>query len=174
MFVLINGAFGIGKTSVARELRALLAGSAIYDPEPAGVALQRLVRPRPSDFQDLSSWRRLTVAAARGVAAFRSPVIIPMTFSNLDYLAEIRKGLARSDRPILHFCLTAPVDVVRERLRRRGEPVEDPRWSWVHRRAAECCQAHQDSLFATQVPTESRPSSAVAADLAARVRQVLS
>ena len=57
MFVLINGAFGVGKSAVAQELRALLPGSIIYDPEPVGVALQRFVRPRPSDFQDLPSWR---------------------------------------------------------------------------------------------------------------------
>ena len=174
MFVLINGAFGVGKSAVARELRALLPGSVIYDPEPVGVALQRLVRPRPSDFQDLPSWRRLTVAAARGIATLRTPVIIPMTFSNVDYLAEIQRGLAKSDRTLLHFCLTAPLDVVRERLRHRGEHAEDPRWSWVHRRAAECCVAHQSASFGTHVPTESRPSSAVAADLAARVGQARS
>jgi predicted kinase len=169
VFILINGSFGIGKSSVARELRRLLPGSVIYDPEPVGVVLQRLRPRRVPDFQDLPSWRRLTVAAARGVAAFRSVVIIPMTFSNVGYLIEIQGGLAKSDRPILHFCLTAPLDVVRERLRRRGEPVDDPRWSWVHRRAAECCEAHQSATFGTHVPTESRSSSAVAADLAARV-----
>ena len=169
MFVLINGAFGVGKSAVARELRALLPGSVIYDPEPAGVLLQRIVRPRPSDFQDLPSWRRLTVAAARGVSALRTPVIIPMTFSNIDYLSEIQVGLAKSGRPILHFCLTAPLEIVRQRLRNRGEPPDDPRWSWVHRRAAECCAAHQDSSFATHVATESCSVSAVAAELAARI-----
>ena len=169
MFILINGAFGIGKSSVARELRTQLPGSVVYDPEPVGVALQRRVWPRPSDFQDLPSWRRLTVAAARCIAAVRTPVIIPMTFSNIGYLSEMQAGLARSGQPILHFCLTAPLEIVRQRLRSRGEPVDDPRWSWVHRRAAECCLAHQDSLFATHVPTESLPPSAVAADLAYRV-----
>ena len=169
MFVLINGAFGIGKTSVARELRDLLPGSVIYDPEPVGVVLQRLHWRRVSDFQDLPSWRRLTVAAARAVAAFRTPVIVPMTCSNIDYLSEIQAGLARSGQPILHFCLTAPLEIVRERLRSRGEPVDDPRWSWVHRRAAECCLAHQSSMFATHVPTESRLPPAVAAELAHRV-----
>ena len=169
MFVLINGAFGVGKSSVARELRARLPGSMIYDPEPIGVVLQRLVRPRPSDFQDLPSWRRLTVVAARCAAAMRSPVIIPMAFSNIDYLAEIQAGLAKSGQPILHFCLTAPLEIVRERLRRRGEPMDDPRWSWVHRRAEECCAAHQRPDFATHVPTESRSLSVVAAELAERV-----
>lgn len=34
--ILINGSFGVGKTSVARALRARLAHSAIYDPEVVG------------------------------------------------------------------------------------------------------------------------------------------
>ena len=169
MFVLINGAFGVGKTSVARELRPLVPGSVIYDPEPVGVVLQRLHRRPVSDFQDLALWRRLTVTAARVLAAVRSPVIIPMTFSNVDYLDEIRVGLSRSGQPVLHFCLTAPLDVIRERLTRRGEPMGEPQWAWVHRRAEECCSAHQAGFFATRVSTDSRAPSAVAADLAARI-----
>jgi chloramphenicol 3-O-phosphotransferase len=169
MFVLINGAFGVGKTSVARELRRLVPGSVIYDPEPVGVVLQQVHRRPVSDFQDLALWRRLTVTAARALAAVRSPVIIPMAFSNADYLNEIRAGLAMSGQPVLHFCLTAPLDVLRERLTRRGEPLGEPRWAWVHRRAEECCSAHEDALFATHVSTDSRPPSAVAADLAERI-----
>jgi predicted kinase len=169
MFVLINGAFGVGKTSVARELRSRVRGSVIYDPEPIGVVLQRVPRRRVSDFQHLAAWRRLTVAAARTLAALRSPVIIPMTFTEIAYLEEVRAGLARSGRPVRHFCLTAPLDVVRDRLARRGEPQGDPRWAWVHRRAEECCAAHQSASFATHVSTDVRTPSDVAADLAARI-----
>ena len=170
MFVLINGAFGVGKTSVARELRRRVPGSVIYDPEPIGVVLQRVRLRRVSDFQHLAAWRRVTVAAARTLAAVRAPVIIPMTFTEIAYLEEVRAGLARSGRPVLHFCLTAPLEVVRDRLARRGEPHGDPRWAWVHRRAEECCAAHQGASFATHVSTDRRPPSGVAADLAARIR----
>jgi len=118
----------------------------------------------------LASWRRFTVAAARCIAAVRSPVIIPMAFSNAEYLEEIRTGLARSGRPFLHFCLTASLDVIRQRLTDRGEPIGEARWAWVHRRAAGCCLAQQSESFATLVATASRPAAAVAADLAGRVR----
>jgi predicted kinase len=172
MFVLINGSFGIGKTTVARELRALLPGSVIYDPEPVGVVLQRICLRPISDFQNLRLWRYLTIAVPRGIAGVRRPVIIPMTFSDIGYLEEIRAGLAASGQPVLHFCLTAPLAVVRQRLRDRGEPMEQSRWAWVHRRAAECCSAHRSAAFATHVAAESRPPSAVAADLAERVTRV--
>ena len=51
MFVLINGAFGIGKSTVARELRSLLPRSVIFDPEWVGLALQRMPGSKPSDFR---------------------------------------------------------------------------------------------------------------------------
>ena len=44
MFVLINGAFGIGKSTVARELGSLLPRSVIFDPEWVGLGLQRSQR----------------------------------------------------------------------------------------------------------------------------------
>ena len=111
----------------------------------------------------------LSVAGARCVAAVRTHVLIPMSFSNRTYLDEIRAGLAKSGRPVFHFCLTAPIDVVRQRLRARGEPEGDPRWRWVHRRAAECCEAHQGAAFAIHVPTEQSSAAVIAAELAARI-----
>jgi predicted kinase len=170
MFVLINGAFGIGKSTVARELRSLLPGSVIFDPEWIGLALQRTLGSKVSDFQDLASWRRMTVLGARCVVAFRCPVIIPMAFSNREYLDEVRLGLAKSGRPVRHFCLTASIEVVRERLKARGEPMGDSVWSWVHRRAAECCVAHQSPVFGTHIPTDKRSPAMIAFELAALVK----
>jgi predicted kinase len=169
MFVLINGAFGIGKSTVARELRSLLPRSVIFDPEWVGLALQRMPGSKPSDFQDLSSWRRLTVLGARSLIAVKTTIIVPMAFSNHKYLEEVRCGLSKSRRPVLHFCLTAPIEVVRERLNARGEPQGDPEWSWVHRRAAECCAAHQSPAFAKHVPAEKGSPAMIAAELAALV-----
>jgi predicted kinase len=169
MFVLINGAFGVGKTTVARELHELVPRAALFDPEWVGLVLQRLPGQRCSDFQHLRSWRRLTVAGARALGSFRPTVIVPMAFSEATYLDEVRRGLAASGRPVLHFCLTAPLEVIRARLASRGEPHSEARWSWVHRRAAECCLAHRAPVFSPQVPTEGRSPAHIAAELAARI-----
>src|SRR5690606_28704051 len=127
MYVLLNGSFGIGKTTVARQLRARLPGAVIFDPEWIGLVLQRLPGGRVEDFQDLPRWRRLTVLGARLAGVLGSPVIIPMTFSEPAYLHEVRTGLARTGRSVRHYCLTAPLDVVRGRLAARGEPADDPK-----------------------------------------------
>lgn len=149
VILFVNGSFGIGKTTVARLLVKRLPNAVLFDPELIGIALQRITRV--DDFQDLRAWRRLTVAALRIVRTFRQNVIVPMAFSNLAYLDEIRNGARRFDNDVQHVCLVAPLPVIEERLRRRGSE------EWGFRRAAECCVAHESADFATHVNAERDP-----------------
>src|SRR5215210_578491 len=104
MVVVINGSFGVGKTTVARLLREASPGGAVYDPEWAGLALMRLPKwvklkgAGTDDFQDIELWRRLTVAGVRLFGRLASGgLIVPMTFSRLDYLDEVVTGIRRHD-----------------------------------------------------------------------------
>jgi hypothetical protein len=170
MYVLLNGAFGIGKSTVALELRQLLPRATVFDPEWVGLVLMRLPGYAKSDFQHLASWRRLSVLGARAFGTVSQTVIVPMAFSELGYLDEVRSGLARFGRPVLHFCLTAPLDVVQHRLASRGEPAHDPKWAWVHRRAEECCKAHARTSFAKHVPAAQAHPEELAAEIAHQVQ----
>ena len=158
MILLLNGAFGIGKTTVARSLVKRLPRAVVFNPELIGSALQR-VRP-VYDFQDLPSWRRWTIAALRVMRMFWPNVIVPMAFSNLAYLDEIRRGLGRFEPHVVHVCLVAPVDVVHERIRGRGDVDR-----WPYDRAAECCVAHASAEFATHISAAGTPD-----DLAEELR----
>ena len=70
MFILLNGSFGIGKTTTARLLAWQLPGAGI-SPEQVGYVLRRLpafmlgLRRQPEDYQDLALWRWLIVHQAR-------------------------------------------------------------------------------------------------------------
>jgi thymidylate kinase len=174
MVVFINGSFGIGKTTVARLLVRHVSRSTIFDPEPLGLVLAQLARflplkERTDDFQDLRAWRRGCVRAIQVATRIRSTVIVPMTFSNASYLAEMVSPFRGRGVLTLHYCLTAPPHVVLERLQGR-EGRRGPS-AWQLRRLAECCAAHQGREFAEQVPTDGRSASDLAMDLAGRIRR---
>lgn len=157
MILLLNGAFGIGKTTAARAFVARSPRTILFDPELIGIPLQRLTRV--DDFQDLRAWRRLTILGLRIARLFRPNIIVPMTFTNPAYLEEIRAGLARFEPHVVHVCLVAPEEVVRERLRGR------PRDAWVDGRVAECCAVHRGEEFAVQLETAGRTPEEIAEEL---------
>lgn len=157
MILLLNGAFGIGKTTVARAFVARSRRTVLFDPELIGMALQRLWRVE--DFQDLRAWRRLTILGLRVTRLFWPNVIVPMTFTNPAYLEEIRAGIARFEPHVVHVCLVAPEEVVRERLRGR------PRDTWVDGRVSECCRVHRGEDFAMQIETANRTPDEIAEEL---------
>jgi hypothetical protein len=173
--VFIDGAFGIGKSTVAGALRRLLPGSAIFDPEWVGFVLRRLPRAIPlagrgtDDFQDLALWRRGSVLGIRAMRAARDPVIVPMAFSNRAYLEEILGGVGRFDPAVRHFCLVAPLAVVLERLAARASAEARPVTAWEARRAEECCAAHRAPGFGEPVAAEARAPDAIAAEIARRL-----
>jgi hypothetical protein len=121
------------------------------------------------DFQDLLLWRRATVRSIRALTSIRRMVIVPMAFSNAAYLNDVAAPLRRSGIRTLHFCLTAPYQVVLlQRLRaREGRRGPSP---WQLRKSEECCVAHQGSAFAEHVPAAERSAADLARYLADRIR----
>jgi hypothetical protein len=166
MILLLNGAFGIGKTTVARRLRRLLPGSAIFDPEWVGSALG-LFHPHRDDYQDLPAWRRLTVAGIRAARTVRRTVIVPMAFTNLAHLDEVREGARRADPDVRHLCLVAPIESVIERLSlRAGGNIP----AWQLRRAGECCAVHRGPAFAEHIPAADCSPDEIADKIIERLR----
>jgi hypothetical protein len=166
LILLLNGAFGIGKTTVGRSLAARMPRSVVFDAEILGVILQRAARlsgRKVDDFQDLVLWRRLTVTGLRVVRMFWPNVVVPMAFSNVAYLQDIRTRISRFEPRLFHFCLVAPVDVVHARLRARG--ADSGNEAWQYRRASECCAVHDRPEFSTQVLTANRDPDEIAEEL---------
>ena len=99
MILMINGSFGVGKTTIAKLLRGSLPGSAIYDPEWIGFFFRRLPKwiklngSGSDDYQDIALWRRSTVA---GVRLFRlfvpGPVIVPWLSAVVTILMKLSGG----------------------------------------------------------------------------------
>ena len=178
MIVMINGSFGVGKTTVAKLMSGSLPGSVIYDPEWVGSVLKRLPKwiklkgSGTDDFQDIDFWRRSAVFGIRLFRRFASgPVIVPMTFSRRDYFDEVLMGIGHFDSEIRVFCLKASLATVKKRLMERGAKTEGSGSEWITRRIVECVEAHHDPHFGESIDTEYRSALEVTKDIVKRLQQ---
>lgn len=142
--VWINGAFGAGKSTTARELIDLIPNSTLFDPEFVGAALQRLLPPKRlaevGDYQDLPIWRRLVIdTAAALLAELGGTLVVPMTLLRQEYRDEIFGGLAARRIPVRHILLAPAETILRERIAGRPVPPDLPdgeirvrQWSLDH------------------------------------------
>jgi adenylylsulfate kinase-like enzyme len=117
MMVWINGAFGAGKTTLAKELHGRLPDALAFDPEDVGHILAQWVPSPPSgDFQDIPLWRKLVAKFAIGMSAeYGTTLIIPMTLVNPAYREEIFGLISKAGERVLHVFL----EVSPEELHRR-------------------------------------------------------
>lgn len=178
MIVMINGSFGIGKTTVAKLLNDSLPGSLIYDPEWAGLVLMRLPKwiklkgSGSDDFQHIELWRRSAVAGIRLFRLFASgPIIVPMAFSHRTYFDEVVSGIRRLDPELRVFCLKASLSAVKKRLVERGTKIEGTGTGWIARRIIECAEAHRDPHFGEPVDTEDRSAREVSEAIVKKLTQ---
>ena len=144
MIVWVNGAFGAGKTTTARELIDLIPNSTLFDPELIGAELTHLLPAKRlaevSDYQDLPIWRRLVVdTAAALLAELGGVLVVPMTLLRQEYRDEIFGGLAARRVPVRHLLLAPAETILRERIAAREIPADLPdgemrvrQWSYDH------------------------------------------
>ncbi|MEH7237693.1 AAA family ATPase [Bacillus sp. JJ1562] len=158
MIIMINGAFGVGKTTIANELQKEIKNSMIYDPEEIGFMLRNVVpeeikrlEAETGDFQDLRLWKELTVEVAkRLITTYKMNLIVPMTIRKLEYFHYIYNGFKSMDEQTYHFCLTASKETIYERLRKRGEEEGN----WCFQQTEKCLKAYIENDFAEYIDTE--------------------
>jgi AAA domain len=179
MLLWINGPFGGGKSSTARELHRRLPGSLICDPEQLGFGFQRMLPAGlRRDFQDFPAWRLgvhevldLILRSADG------PVIVPMTLIEPGYFAAIIGGLTEGGHDVRHFALLTEARVIERRLRERavvhaiqrlrGRDVPLFRETFAMRKLGLCLSRLSQPEFATQVRTDGLTVAQVADAIAA-------
>lgn len=176
MIVLLNGSFGVGKTTVARHLQKKLGKISIFNPEHVGLALSRvgvplhLVKSETDDFQDIPQWRRLTIAGARlWRDVLRMDVLVPMTIADREYFDEIRSGLVRIDPDLRLFCLTASLQTIKKRLNNRGVDLDSVDGRWISIRLAECQRVFCRPGYGEPVDTETLSPVQVADEINRRI-----
>jgi predicted kinase len=148
VIIWLNGAFGAGKTTLAKELHQRLPDAVVYDPEDVGLMLWKWMPPN-SDFQDLPSWRELVVAAALSLCKHHTDtLIVPMSLVRDAYRAEILGGLTDAGEEVLHVFLEADASVLTERIMTRAPIPDNPETGqsaleWALRRMDPAAAARQ-------------------------------
>ncbi|MGA3601658.1 AAA family ATPase [Lysinibacillus agricola] len=158
MIIMINGAFGVGKTTIANMLQNEIKNSMIYDPEEIGFMLRNVVpedikrnEACTGDFQDLELWKELTVdVAKRLISNYKINLIVPMTIRKIEYLHFIHNGFKSIDEQTYHFCLSASKETIYERLRLRGEAEGN----WCFQQTDKCLEAYNKYDFKEYIDTE--------------------
>jgi len=132
VLVWIDGAFGAGKTTVAKVLARRWPAAMTFDPEQLGFLLRRVAPPdlRTRDFQEMPLWRQLVRQTAAGlIEHHRRPLIVPMALPDPRFRDEIVGELGRSGLDVRHFLLLASESTLRRRLFWRRSRPASRRWA---------------------------------------------
>lgn len=140
----------------------------MLDPELIGQVL-RLWTPATADvadFQDLTSWRRMTRAAIAGAETdFARPVIVPMTLLNPDYFDDIVGWLRAHGSDVRHFCLVADKAVVTSRAAQRG----DGTLGWVTANYDRYAASLRDATFEEFIDAGPKEAASIARTIAGQL-----
>lgn len=158
MIVMINGAFGSGKTTTANRLISVIPNSMLFDPEEIGYMIRKIIpedirfdEERTDDFQDIELWRTLTVNVVREVKRkYKKNLIIPMTIYKTLNFEYIMNGLKEIDKQIYHFCLIASEETIHNRLRKRGDTLG----GWTFQQTSKCVSAFKEKRFEEHINTD--------------------
>jgi gluconate kinase len=118
VIIWLNGTFGAGKTTTAKELTALLPEARLFDAEQVGYMLRHVLDSVPvKNFQDWPPWRSLVVETAAQVLDYLGgTLVVVQSVLVEEYWAEIRDGLRRAGIPVHHFVLHADREVMVRRI----------------------------------------------------------
>lgn len=158
MIILINGAFGVGKTSLAEKIASEHESFMLFDPEEVGFMLRNVIpisfkkaHENTGDFQDLDVWRNLTIDVLRALKSqYQCHFVIPMTLRNAKYRDEIEKGLRDIDEEVHTILLWANKETIHRRLLERGDAPQ----SWAFDQTDKCLEDFKQIDNAWVIDTE--------------------
>jgi chloramphenicol 3-O-phosphotransferase len=176
MIIMINGAFGAGKTTIANELITKLDNSMLFDPELVGYMVREILpdkikeaESKSGDFQHFELWRILTVETARTLKRkYGKNLIVPMTIRVPEYFTYIVSGFKDIDEDTLHFCLQASRETIFSRLRNRGEEEGN----WCFQQTIKCIDAFVQYDFGEYIDTENVGIDSVVTEILGKLDQL--
>jgi broad-specificity NMP kinase len=173
MIIMINGPFGVGKTSLAETLEKRIDNSMLFDPEEIGFFLRKITKNKlteeedTGDFQDITIWKSLTVDVAQYlVDQYGKHLVVPMTIHNKVYFNYIYSGFAKVTNCLIHFCLLASHETIHNRLKKRGDIIG----SWPYHQTESCLSSYEDNIFPNKIYTDTKSVDQIADSILDHIR----
>jgi hypothetical protein len=125
VIIWLNGTFGVGKTSTADRLAALIPDGRVFDPETVGAMLRANLADRPvADFQDWPAWPPLVAAALIEITRMTGQnVIAAQTVLKREHLDQVLVPLRVAGLEVFQVLLDADEAVLRSRIEGSDEAM---------------------------------------------------
>lgn len=153
MIIWIDGAYGVGKSTLAEKLHGLLPNSSIFDAENVGNAVRDNMPQSvyySETFEGYPLWfhvcnELLTELTDR----FDGAVLVPMTLTRRESFARFAEPLRSKEIEIVHVLLESSKEVIHDRILARGENED----CWCMRHIDDCLSAQQHYEDVIRVPS---------------------
>ena len=123
MIILINGPYGVGKTSVAKNLIKKIPSSILFDTEEIGFLLQNQIPKEidsKSDFTEFEIWKKLVADVGIFLRKkYNQTIVIPQTILNKSILFYILDEFKKEGEKVYYFCLMGKKEILKDRLIKR-------------------------------------------------------
>ena len=165
MIYWINGAYGVGKSTVTEHLKPLVRNAHIYDPEVTGDAIRdsypdALFR---ETFEQYPLWLEVNYEILRDLAARHDgDVIAPMTLLREESYQAIIQRLLDDGVAVRYVFLDADAETLRHRMVDTGREKPD---GWCVAHIPVCLQTQEADRHAVHIDTVGRTPEEIAADI---------
>lgn len=130
MIIWLNGAFGVGKTTISKELKSKIKGSVIFEPELVGNFLMDSARSLYSrDPLGWELWQVINYEILKRLSLKHKYIIVPMNIIERKDYDSILGRLIDDGIDVRHIILDADKETILNRLKTRGESGE---WAYKY------------------------------------------
>lgn len=166
MIFWLNGAYGVGKTTVSEKLKELLYNAHIFDPELVGNG----VRDNYPDalfretFEEYPVWLEANYRILKDLYEnYDGDIIAPMTLIREGSYENMIKRLMDDGIPVRYIYLDADYETLYDRMVGNGRETED---SWCVGHIPVCLKVQEEDRFAVHVNTVGRSPEDIAREIA--------
>ena len=168
MIYWLNGAYGVGKTTLADQLVKKLRNAHIFDPEHIGNGI-RDNYPESlycETFEEYPLWLEVCYKLLRDLhARYDGDIVAPMTLLRTESYEAIIKKLKDDGIDVCYIYLDADEETLRYRLVNLGHEKPD---SWCVRHIPVCLAVQREERFAVHINTIGKTPEMIADEIKER------